>query len=281
MLAHSVPGAGCFGAVPLDREAKAKQCGPPAGADGRSDEIVRSHQTTGNPMRYAAFISYSHRDRKWAEWLHRRIESYRPPKDLRAAGPLPELKPVFVDRAELPSSADLASSVRSALEVSDALIVICSKAAAQSRWVNEEVRLFKELGRGARIFCFVVDGVLGSGESFPPALRYEVVAGKVTDLPAAEPLAADVRPGGDDRAAAALKIIAGLLGVPLDRLRQREAARRHKRLVLVAASSAIGCVVFAAISVVALRARAEAERQSLTARRTADFMKSLFVVSDP
>ena len=39
--------------------------------------------------------------------------------------------------------------------------------------------------------------------------------------------------------------------------------------------------MFAAISVVALRARAEAERESLTARRTADFMKSLFVVSDP
>ena len=99
--------------------------------------------------------------------------------------------------------------------------------------------------------------------------------------PAAEPLAADVRRGGDDRSAAALKIIAGLLDVPLDSLRQREAARRQRRLALTAALSAAGCVVFAAISVVVLRARAEAERESLTARRTADFMKSLFVVSDP
>lgn len=232
-------------------------------------------------MRYVAFISYSHRDRSWAQWLHRRIESYRPPRGIITTRPLPSLRPLFLDRAELPSSSDLAASVRSALEDSAALIVICSKAAAQSRWVNEEVRAFKALGRGARIFCFVVDGALGSGEAFPPALRYEVRDGVITDRPAAEPLAADVRPGGDDRGAAALKIIAGLLDVPLDSLRQREAARRQRRLALTAALSAAGCVVFAAISVVALRARAEAERESLTARRTADFMKSLFVVSDP
>lgn len=234
-------------------------------------------------MRYAAFVSYSHRDRRWAEWLHRKIEGYRPPKDLSAngTGSLPPLRPVFIDRAELPSSTDLAASVRTALEESAALIVICSVAAAQSRWVNEEVRAFKALGRAGRIFCFAVDGEPGTGECFPPALRYEVEDGVVTGKPAAEPLAADVRPGKDDRAAAQLKIIAALLGVPLDRLRQRELARRHRRLVLVAASSAIGCVAFGAISVIALRARAEAERQSLTARRTADFMKSLFAVSDP
>lgn len=234
-------------------------------------------------MRYAAFISYSHRDRRWAEWLHRKIEGYRPPKDLAvaAAEALPPLRPVFIDRAELPSSTNLAAGVRTALEESAALIVICSVAAAQSRWVNEEVRAFKALGRGARIFCFVVDGEPATGECFPPALRYEVEHGAVTQTPAAEPLAADVRAGNDDRASAQLKIIAGMLGVPLDRLRQREHARRQSRLALIASASAIGCVAFGAISVIAVRARAEAERHSLTARRTADFMKSLFVVSDP
>ena len=56
----------------------------------------------------------------------------------------------------------------------------------------------------------------------------------------------------------------------------------------MATASAIGCAAFAAISVVALHARSEAERQriaaqheALTARRTAEFMKSLFAVSDP
>ena len=243
-------------------------------------------------MPYAAFISYSHRDRRWAEWLHRSIENYRPPRNLTptraAVGPLPALRPVFLDRAELPSSADLAATVRSALAESAVLIVVCSTAAAQSRWVNEEVRAFKSMGRGARILCFIVEGEPAAGECFPPALRFEVEQGAVTDKPAAEPLAADVRAGRDDRKSALLKIIAGLLGVPLDQLRHRELVRRHRRLALIATVAGVACVAFGALSIVALRARAEADRQrafaehqSLTARRTADFMKSLFAVSDP
>jgi tetratricopeptide (TPR) repeat protein len=154
--------------------------------------------------------------------------------------------------------------------------------------VNEEIRVFKSLGRESRIFCLVVDGEPATGECFPPALRYALQDGVVSEQPAGEPLAADVRPGADDRASARLKIVAGLLGVPLDRLRQRDLARRQRRLVWIAATSAIGAAVFGALAVVALRARTEAdrqrvvaERQALTARRTADFMKSLFAVADP
>ncbi len=43
------------------------------------------------PYRFGAFISYSHEDRYWARWLHRRLEAYRPPKSLRtekAIGPV-------------------------------------------------------------------------------------------------------------------------------------------------------------------------------------------------
>ena len=243
-------------------------------------------------MQYAAFISYSHRDQHWAQWLHRSIESYTPPKGLTAsidaANKSPSLKPVFIDRAELASSSDLAGTVHSALQQSRALIVVCSPAAAASRWVNEEVRQFKLLGRAAHIFCLVVDGEPAVADCFPPALRFEVRDGVVTDVAAVEPLAADVRHGKDDRGSARLKIVAGLLGVPLDRLRQRELVRRQKRLTQIAAASLAGCLAFGAISVLAVRARneavrqrAEAERQSLTARRTADFMKSLFAVSDP
>ena len=243
-------------------------------------------------MLYAAFISYSHRDRRWADWLHRSIESYRPPRDLastqRGSDTVPVLRPIFLDRAELPTSADLAATVRAALDDSAALIVVCSVAAAQSRWVNEEVRAFKAMGRAARVFCFIVDGEPATGECFPPALRFEVEQGAITEKPAAEPLAADVRPGRDDRRSALLKIIAGLLGVPLDRLRHRELVRRHRRLALVASASGVASIAFGALSIGALRARAEADRQravaehqSLTARRTADFMKSLCAVSDP
>lgn len=241
-------------------------------------------------MRYAAFISYSHFDRRWAQWLHRRIERYRPPRGAGSGWPRSarELRPVFLDRAELPSSADLAAAVQSALADSAALIIICSPVSAASRWVNEEVRQFKALGRGQRIFCLVVAGDPATGDCFPPALRFEVEDGKITSRPAREPLAADLRPGMDDRESAALKIIAGLLELSFDSLKQRELLRRHRRLALVASASALGSLVFAGLAVLAVHARNEAElqrvraeQQSLTAQRTADFLKSLFVVSDP
>lgn len=252
-------------------------------------------------MRYVAFISYSHLDRAWARWLHREIEHYRVPASLPQRGPrdgkLPDkLAPVFLDREELSSSADLARSVRVALEESGALVVVCSPHAARSRWVNEEIRSFKALGRGARIFCLIVGGDPGAidrqqapdRECFPPALRHEVIDGRITDLRVGEPLAADVRPGADRRTDALLKIVAGLLGVSLDELRQRDQVRRQRRLAGIAAATGVGCVVLASLAITAWISRNEAVEQrrlavqkSLTAERTADFMVSLFEVSDP
>ena len=62
--------------------------------------------------RYFAFISYSHRDKAWAGWLHRALETYRVPRrlvGLRTSVGLipPRLLPIFRDRDELASAADL------------------------------------------------------------------------------------------------------------------------------------------------------------------------------
>ena len=109
--------------------------------------------------RYPVFLSYNHRDREFARWLHRSIESFVPPRISRGeAKRLPPLSPVFMDREELASSGDLAQSVQAALEASENLVVICSPHAAQSKWVNEEVKAFQKLGRGANIFCIVANG---------------------------------------------------------------------------------------------------------------------------
>jgi tetratricopeptide (TPR) repeat protein len=169
------------------------------------------------------------------------------------------------------------------------MIVVCSAAAAKSRWVNTEVLAFKSLGKAQRIFCLVVDGDPGTGECFPSAIRYVVTPdGELTSTPASEPLAADVRPGKDSRTEALQKLVAGLLGISLDQLRRRDAVRRQRRMVAITAASVAGCLVFGALAVLALLAKREAdaqrviaERESLTARQTADFLKSLFVVSDP
>jgi len=69
------------------------------------------HRMTDS-FKYRAFISYSHKDEAWATWLHRAIERYRVPRRLVGRtsrdGSVPRrLFPIFRDREELPTSADL------------------------------------------------------------------------------------------------------------------------------------------------------------------------------
>ena len=111
--------------------------------------------------KYSAFISYSHSDSKWADWLHRSLEKFSIPKSLRKEKNLDlptSLYPIFRDREELPTASALGEHITKALVASRCLIVICSPNAAQSEWVNEEVRIFKSLGREDRVLCLIVDG---------------------------------------------------------------------------------------------------------------------------
>ena len=235
-------------------------------------------------MRYSAFISYSHRDRKVANWVHQRLESYRIPKALHGRrGALGEigsrLPPVFKDREELASSSDLAASVRSALAEASSLVVICSPDAARSHWVNEEIRTFRALGRRARIQCLIVRGGEADRDCFPPALF---------ETGGSEPLAADCRPEADGKRNAILKLIAGILGVGFAELRDRDAIRAQRRLALVAAASLAGFLLMTAVALFAIQQRRQAiaerdiaRQKTITAERTVDFVESLFQVADP
>ena len=56
--------------------------------------------------KYRAFISYSHKDEKWASWLHKALETFKIPKYLvgetTSMGTIPErMGKVFRDREEL------------------------------------------------------------------------------------------------------------------------------------------------------------------------------------
>ena len=178
-------------------------------------------------MRFRAFISYSHKDARWARWLHRALEGYQLPGRLRGTagefGPLPDrLRPIFRDREDLASAGGLTPKIQAALADSEALIVICSPDAARSPWVNDEVLRFKRIGRGDRICCLIVDGEPDAGderECFVPALRFELDADGEPGTQPAEPVAADVRPGKDGKTLAKLKLLSGLLGIDLDTLR--------------------------------------------------------------
>jgi tetratricopeptide (TPR) repeat protein len=230
--------------------------------------------------RYYAFLSYSHQDKAWADWLHKALETYAVPKLLvgeqTAAGTVPRrLTPIFRDRDELASANDLGRKVNEALAQSANLIVICSPRSARSRWVDEEVLAFKRLGRSERIFCLIVEGEPNatdlpgreSEECFAPALRFQLGAdGRLTRQPT-EPIAADARAGKDGRANAKLKLIAGLLDLGFDRLKQRELQRRTRRMTLIAAAAVVLMAVTSTLAITAVIARRAADTARIDAER--------------
>jgi eukaryotic-like serine/threonine-protein kinase len=239
----------------------------------------------GEGRKYRAFISYSHSDSRWAARLHRALESWTPPRRLvgRATpmGPVPrKLSPIFRDREDLSSAADLGARVTEALERSLCLVVVCSPAAARSRWVNEEVLAWKRTGREDRIFCLIVDGEPGAGgipgreaeECFGEALRFRLGPdGKLSAEPV-EPIAADVRPEQDGWQLARLKLIAGMLGLELDELRQRELQRRQRRMAVITAGALAGMVLTGALAINAHLAGQRAERRHAQAEDLIGFM---------
>jgi hypothetical protein len=242
-------------------------------------------------FRYRAFISYRHADnvepgRKWADWLHSALERYEIPTELVEAsnnrgGVVPDgIYPVFQDEKELAADSDLDRPIKEALAASEVLIVICSPRAVSSRYVASEIEHFKEMGREDKILALIVDGVPNSDvavlECFPQALK---------NASGGEPLAADVRAAGDGQGwtsvaacrtalihqglrgaelservraygdkldRARLKLIAGVLGVPLGELTQREqhyllekAAKRQRLVTRLA-------VVFGVLALLAM-----------------------------
>lgn len=210
---------------------------------------------------YRAFISYSHADTPFAQSLHRRIERYRLPAG--ADGQRERLAPVFLDRAELAAAPDLSDQVREALARSAALIVVASPRARASRWVDQEIALFRAIHPDRPVLAALIDGE--PQEAFPPALvAYQ---GR-----AVEPLAADFRKGADGQRLGLLKIIAGLSGQRLDRLVQRDNQARQRRVMAVTAAALLLSIILAALLVLAVRARAEAERQRASAEGMVEFM---------
>ena len=235
--------------------------------------------------RYRAFLCYSHRDADWADWLHRAMEDYPIPPRLvgltTGAGVIPaRLAPVFRDRDELPSANDLSAKVGEALAQSASLVVICSPHAAQSRWVNEEVKAFQRLGRADRIFCLIVDGEPGASawsgrehdECIAPALRHRFDAAGNDTGERFEPIAADARPGKDGRTNARTKIVAGVLGVDLDDLKHREKSRRRWRMTAAIMAGFMLLSLTTALAINAVIARHAAERRQKQAEDLVGFM---------
>ena len=255
----------------------------------RLPRFERSEPTEGRAprlrTRYYAFLSYSHQDKELADWLHRELERFRVPSALAgrltATGVVPRrLTPIFRDQHDLSAGDDLAVEIEAALAASQFLVVLCSPRAASSRWMNLEIESFKRTRPEGCVLAAVAAGEPFASdmpgreeeESFPPALRYKYDRRGHRTAKRAEPLAADFRENGEGRRLAFLKLVAGMLGVGLDELVQREQTRHHRRLALVAAASIAGMAMTSTLAVTAIQARDAAREQRRQAENLIAFM---------
>ena len=234
-------------------------------------------------FRYWGFLSYSHDDRGAAERLHKALEAYRIPARLVGLdgpfGPVPaRLLPIFRDRDDLNAGGRLGPEVEHALAASRSLIVLCSPSAAASSWVDAEIAAFIRLHEDGPLFCVILAGeplALAQGddasnECLPPAARARFSAEAGFDH--GTPVAVDLRENGDGWRLAVHKIVAGLTGLPLDQLVQRDAQRRHRRLAWLSLALIAVAVTLGLLAALAYRARDEAREQRAQAEGLIEFM---------
>lgn len=210
-----------------------------------------------DPQRhFSAFISYSHQDARSVRKLHRQLEGYRLPKHLGAITALNQnggaLGPIFRDRDDLSASHSLSSAITQALDAAHVLIVACSPSAKDSHWVGQEIIYFKTHHPGRPILAAILAGE--PERALPVALSEG----------ASEPLAADLRAardGGDGWRLGFLKVVAGIAGVPLDTLVQRDSQRQMRRVMAVTGVVAIVALAMGVMTTIAIQARNEAQFQ--------------------
>ena len=235
--------------------------------------------------RYFAFLSYSHKDKEIADWLHDELEEFRVPHGLAGrlteTGVIPKrLRPIFRDRHELAAADDLGEEIVAALASSQYLIVLCSPDAAKSQWTNAEIEMFKRTRPDGCVLAAIASGEPFASdipgredeECFPPALRQKYDRRGRPTGKRAEPLAADLRESGDGRRLGFLRLVAGMLGIGLDDLVQRDQTRRQRRLAWLAAASLAGMAVTSGLAITAIQARDAARDQRREAEGLIGFM---------
>ncbi len=121
---------------------------------------------------YDAFISYRHTevDAAIAHELHGKLEHFHIPKKIQQSFGKKRINRIFRDKEELPLSSDLSDSILTALDHSEFLIVICSKAACESKWVLREIEYFIKVHDREHVLALLVDDE--PEEAFPKPLRF-------------------------------------------------------------------------------------------------------------
>ena len=203
-----------------------------------------------NPLQeynYFAFISFQSADAKQAVRLQHTIERYRLPAVLcKQDASIPKrIKPLYCYLNDMHAGEELMQELKSRMERSRYLIVVCSPNAAKSAYINSGIDYFVSLGRRDSIIPVIVDGVPYSGdpatECFPEALRrhFPKHADPMQDHSI---LGINIREAGigSKRQAynrAMLMVVARMLQLDFDGLLLRDRQRRRKRRIIGAITS--------------------------------------------
>ena len=212
---------------------------------------------------YAAFISYRHRplDIAVAQRLHKRIERFRIPRDLRReeekhpgsvftaweGQPVPNQLLVFRDREELPLSNDLTADIFEALDNTRCLIVVCTPDTPKSLWVRREISYFISKHGRSRIITVLAAGT--PEESIPDVITREYAEDGVTVIKEYEPLVAFLPDTSQGKVLKnldkeLLRLCAAILGCPYDSLRQRHKRRKMQRIFAATAAAFVVALSF-------------------------------------
>lgn len=192
--------------------------------------------------KYDAFISYRHQknDMAVAEKLQNLLERQ---KIWEEDGTRKRTLTIFRDQSELPTSDNLGKDIRTALENSRFLIVICSRMYQESKWCMEELNYFRSLhgNTNKNILPILIEGE--PEEVFPEKLRWDEVERRLadgsikTEMVEIEPLAADIRADSLRNMLHRLKskeyfrIAAPIMGLSFDNLYQRK-KRAHIKMII-------------------------------------------------
>lgn len=192
--------------------------------------------------KYFAFISFQSSDAREAVRLQHAIERYRLPAVLcKEDSSIPRrIKPLYCYLNDMHAGEELMQELKSRMEQSRYLIVVCSPRAAQSTYINSGIDYFVSLGRRDSIIPIIVEGVPYSGdpatECFPEALRRHFPK-NADPLKDHSILGINIHEQGVSRRKAynraMLMVVARMLQLDFDGLLLRDKQRRRKRSILV------------------------------------------------
>ena len=258
-------------------------------------------------FQYYAFISYSRKNSKAASYLHKQLEHFRVPVKYVAEENRPNgkfLRPVFRDRRDLEAGeGSFTAHIKTAVEKSRYLIVLCSPESAASHWVNEEIKYFLATHNNDynAIVPVILNGEPGSGggaECLPEVLRVEEII--MRNLPSMIPDDGDDEKTGWENGV--IQAMSYMLKVNREKIKATVDAEKVRQAKIYAVIGIAATIVFALLTAWAIHAErqataneqraiageklakeneAKAKEQAEVAKESLTFLAGIFQSTDP